>query len=844
MNRALRVAGLMSLVCPMLVVVAAGCGGGGSGNDVLPDVVIDVPGDAPGDLLADVPSLDARDPGTGEDVTAVDPGTDSPDVPASACTPACVNADGKYCDETAKACKSLSCTACTRSADCAGGGTCLDFVFDSGVKGSLCSKACTVDADCPEGFACAGDPKMCHPRAQCPATCAGSGALGDACSKDGVNAACGACGQNLTCIGSAPIATELCQYDRDCVAQGIDRSMHPDCVGGACGSSICASSCVSADCPEGYVKFQPSFAACWCVPAGKAVAGAACPVFNVNVDADSCAQALTCLGIQSKDTTDACTVDTDCSKNNYYGNPQCVAGHCGTSFCSPLCDADGACAIDYAPMDVSGTCYCIPLAVGNAGAGAACPIFNVNATADYCQSGLECLGIEAKTGGTACTQTSECSKNDFNGNPECKDGFCGTSFCAAKCDSHNRCSGAYSPIQVGTNCFCEPVTVGTSTAGQPCPFSTVHAAASACAADLTCLGIPPSDTTKACTTGTDCPASDFFGNGECAATLHCGGSFCAPYCDDHARCGAGFQPALVGMTCLCIPTVVGTSVAFAACPMGASNATASACAANLVCLGVSDSSRSALCAIDADCLQTNADCQDGLCGYSYCSPYCDDVGACATGTPFQLDTGTCLCAPAKALGASVFGDACPNLNVNLAAPACQDGLTCAGLWSVAQSAACTTAVDCPATLGVPWDCRQGHCGYSWCAVDCDAAGTCPTDDSAYLLASGGSCTCQKIAPGTVTAGQACAFEDVNLASGACATGLACIGLPAVRQSTACTTATDCAKADFRGTIDCVSGFCGSSFCAAPCATGGKCGTGFEPLTDADGKCWCQPVTAP
>ena len=66
----------------------------------------------------------------------------------------------------------------------------------------------------------------------------------------------------------------------------------------------------------------------------------------------------------------------------------------------------------------------------------------------------------------------------------------------------------------------------------------------------------------------------------------------------------------------------------------------------------------------------------------------------------------------------------------------------------------------------------------------------------------------------------------------------------MRQSTACTTATDCAKADFRGTIDCVSGFCGSSFCAAPCATGGKCGTGFEPLTDADGKCWCQPVTAP
>ena len=831
MNRALRLVGQLTLVVPALMVAASSCGGDSSGQDV-PSSVIDV--------LFDVPTSETRDPGPADHATTVDPGTDTSDVSPSACSPACVYMDGKYCDEAAKECKDQSCTPCLRDADCEGGMTCLDFAFDNGVKGSLCSKVCAADGDCPAGFTCGGDPKMCQPRAACPANC-GTGAIGDACLKDGVNAVCGACGQDLTCIGSAPIATTTCQIDRDCLAQGIARDRHPDCVDGKCGSSICAASCLSTACPEGFMKFQPNFAACWCVPAGKAGAGVACPVFNVNVDADSCAEFLTCLGIEAKDTTDACTVDADCSRNNYYGNPECVGGRCGTSFCSPGCKTDGTCEKDFAPMDVGGTCYCIPLAVGNGPAGAPCPIFNVHGTADYCPSGLACLGVEAKSDGTACTQDSGCPKAEFMGNPQCVDGFCGTSFCSSQCDDRGRCSGETQPIDVGGDCFCAPVEVGTTTAGQPCPFSGIHVAASACAAGLICLGIPPSDTTTACTTSIDCPANDFFGYGECAANGHCGGSTCSPYCDDMARCGAGFQPALVGATCLCISVAIGTSQAFEGCPVGKSNSTASPCAANLTCLGISDDNRSGLCAVDADCALTNGDCVDGLCGYSYCSPYCDDAGACAVGTPFQLGTGTCLCAPAETTGTAVFGEACPDLNVNLAAPACVDGLDCGGIWSFAGSATCTTVADCPTVPAVPWDCKLGHCGYSWCQKTCDDTGACPAGGTPFVFV-GGDCHCQNLAVGTSTAGQACVLGNVNVAANACAAGLACIGQAALPWlSITCTTSADCtAEAGFRGTADCVAGTCGSSFCAARCATGGTCDTGFEPLIDAGGLCWCQP----
>ena len=480
-------------------------------------------------------------------------------------------------------------------------------------------------------------------------------------------------------------------------------------------------------------------------------------------------------------------------------------------------------------------------------AGGACPIFNVHADADNCQSGMSCLGIEAASDGTACTKDEDCPKDEFMGNPQCVDGFCGTSFCAPRCDAKGRCTGAFAPIQVGdgeghTTCYCAPVEVGTSQAGDACPFGGLHAAASACAAELTCLGIPASVDTDTCTTAADCPAAQYFGNAECVDG-HCGASFCSPYCDDFARCTEGFYPADVGGTCLCIPTPVGTSTAHAACPIGDVNASADECAGNLLCLGIGGDSMTALCASDADCAFPNGDCVDGMCGYSYCAPYCDDAGACAVGTPIALDTGTCLCAPAQATGAAAFGDACTLGNVGLAADDCAADLDCSGVWSSAGTPACTTAADCPAAIAVPWECVQGHCGWAWCVQGCDATGACAAAGATPFAWVDGGCMCQEVGAGDVAAGQGCQFAMLNSDSGHCATGLACVAAgPAVVTEAGCATAADCPAADFRGLAGCDGDACYSTFCAAPCGTGNTCDTGFEPLHAGD-LCWCQPKVA-
>jgi hypothetical protein len=563
--------------------------------------------------------------------------------------------------------------------------------------------------------------------------------------KDGVNAACGTCNNDLTCIGTSPIAAATCEFDRECIAHGFARETRPDCVEGACGNAVCSVSCMTNPCPEGYAEVRASFASCWCLPVGTAAAGDACPIFNVNLEADSCGDSLTCLGIAAASTGAACTVDADCPITSYFGHPQCVEGFCGTSFCSPRCNESGRCEGAFMPMTVGGTCYCIPVLTGESEAGEPCPVFNVHPEADHCKPGLSCLGLQA------------------------------------------------------------------------------------------------TEESQACTIDADCPDSLFYRNGQCVDG-HCGSSFCTDYCDEHGRCPAGFVPADVG-TCLCIPVPVGTTQAFGGCPMGTVNPDADHCASELVCIGMLQEAMTALCASDDDCFGAGTACVEGVCGYAFCAPYCDNDGTCAQGDAFVLGTGTCLCGWAPDAGTSALGESCPFSNSHLDSSQCQAELLCTGLWASATSPECTLPVDCPAVPGHVADCKLGHCGYSGCVGMCDAAGACPGGSTPILDGNSGfQCRCEAGASGSVAAGGACAHANVNLDAGACSEGLACASLLILPWLSAeCVEATDCDAADYPGVRECVGGYCGSTYCAAACDGEGACESGMSPIRDSEDRCWCQPA---
>jgi hypothetical protein len=341
---------------------------------------------------------------------------------------------------------------------------------------------------------------------------------------------------------------------------------NPDCVGGGCGASFCAGPCNNGACPDGYDPTTVS-GACWCVPGtpvGGGVLGDPCPFTGgVNAAADNCGPGLDCLGIPPDPTGAPCTNDPDCLDDMAANwNPDCVGGGCGASFCSGLCN-NGACPDGYDPATVSGTCYCVPgTPVGGGVQGDPCPFTGgVNGEADTCGPNLACLGIPAGATQPACPGgDADClSSYPEYYNPDCVNGRCGVSFCSKPCGTGRTCDPGYNPQDIGTSgCYCIPTDpVGTSQAGDPCPFGSVNAAADYCADGLSCLGVYADAETPACTTDANCtegaePFAQPWHNPDCQGG-HCGLSFCSPLCNQGA-CPTGFAPIDVGGTCYCEPT--------------------------------------------------------------------------------------------------------------------------------------------------------------------------------------------------------------------------------------------------------------------------------------------------
>jgi len=184
--------------------------------------------------------------------------------------------------------------------------------------------------------------------------------------------------------------------------------------------------------------------------------------------------------------------------------------------------------------------------------------------------------------------------------------------------------------------------------------------------------------------------------------------------------------------------------------------------------------------------------------------------------------------------------------------------------------ACETAEDCsaqyapnPACVAASDD-GNTYCGVSFCAPNCDEAGSCDyveSDEFDFTATPlSGQCFCFPSPKGTQQPGEACAFGDINAEAGFCANGVACLGLDPARNPSpdACNDASDCSTADYFGNIECVEitepagKFCGSSFCSPKCDENDSCDfitdTPYNWVAGAvdDGQggtvCYCLPQT--
>jgi hypothetical protein len=618
------------------VLILASCGGGGGGAKD-PGATTDPGIDVPADVLAE-----GTDPGVVDTPVSPDKGSD-PGTPTT-CDPACTGS--QYCDLSDMTCKSIVCSPCTKSKQCGADATCTAQTFSDGSKASICSKACKADADCGGGFSCSN--LKCLPKVPCPApTCDGAGKAGDPCAKDGIHAECGSCDAGLTCAGQAISAK--CETAIDCVTGGLSPLINPVCqADGTCAYTYCTSKCAAdGTCPDGFGPVL-SLLSCFCEPVGTAKAGAACPIFNVNPDAEECGAKLTCLGIPADDQGDTCAKDEDCASEGFLAAGDCVEGRCGLSFCSPRCAA-GVCADGFAPIDVSGTCFCGPVPVGKAKPGEACKSGDVHPTADHCAGGSVCFAFGGGDTADDCAEDKDCPKSAYYGNPTCVNKKCATSFCSPYCDAKGECGDGFVPEKDSLGCFCIPHETGSSKAGDGCPFGDINPAADYCQKGLSCLAFTATETSDACTTEADCAPSLYLGKPACVKGK-CTSSFCSGACDDKGGCDIGFMPIEVGdaKTCYCAPKHVGTASEGEPCPIGKVNAEANGCKAELDCVGsFSDSDKPDKCTKAEDCpadYKGTKDCVDGECASTFCAARCDADKKCPTGFEPWGDPD-CFCAP-------------------------------------------------------------------------------------------------------------------------------------------------------------------------------------------------------
>lgn len=407
---------------------------------------------------------------------------------------------GYFCDQIT--CKCDSC-GCTTDTDCFPGRCCKDCVcIEKDCTSLECGPDPVCNISCGDCLDCNGesDPAMCNADGTCQQVCCPDcegkccgddgcggicqdncsedgrkcnqykcecmvpGRLGDPCPYGDVNKTSAPCGGDMICVGiPADGVVGICPGGSKDECTQLAPSRNPDCVDGNCGGSFCAIGCdANGNCTDGYVPMVFN-GICFCTLAdGYSDIGEPCPFEGIHENAFFCRAGLTCYGIRPDGQAGTCPGGDplECSQIRYTWNPECAAnGNCGASFCSDECDAQGNCQ-DYRfePMDIGGTCFCVPEDVGNAQAGDPCPFYDVNATSDNCAAGLACLGVAAdgNSGNCPSGDPAECTDFPASLNPDCVAGNCGFSFCSEECDSQGDCTSGYQPQIVGGTCYCVP----------------------------------------------------------------------------------------------------------------------------------------------------------------------------------------------------------------------------------------------------------------------------------------------------------------------------------------------------------------------------------------------------
>jgi hypothetical protein len=715
---------------------------------------------------------------------------------------------------------------------------------------SYCVGSCDGNGECPDGgqvYKTLSGKCYCIP--------AGTAAAGAPCPYQTVWAEAEECGPDLYCLGipaesdatEGQPATNECKTDDDCAFFYVGNNQ---CAGGYCGTSFCAARCnEEEDCEPGFYAIDAG-GTCYCAPQvlGTSGLGEVCPAQGLNKDAEPCQEDMWCLPLVPTEDAAMCEEASQCAASSYPGGQICEGGFCGSTFCIMKCDENEECPPEGEPYFENEVCYCLPSAIGDSGSGEACPVGNVNLTADDCKEDFSCFGLYSSLDTPECTTAKDCPDSYF-GTADCFLGHCGASSCGADCDEKGACPAGLLPFfLIGGGCYCTAPgeAPGPAKAGDPCKFFDTHSDAGNCAKGLTCFALEPSPLGDPCETAEDCPWESYAVNPECVGGF-CATSFCAALCDADGLCpdGAIPQPSEEG-ACYCVPVQTGETELSGACPFGDVHVDADFCQPGLFCLGIVPNEEEGIsCTKDEDCALepylANPQCVDGFCATSLCTALCDADGKCADGfEPEDIgEEGSqlCYCLPDYD-GTSKTGEACPFYNVSPGADFCEPDLECLGMPAYALSESCIFAKDCPAWYLGSAACINGKCGSSQCVPKCAEGLGCET--GIPWIVGEDECFCiPGLQAGTAKAGEGCPFFDVNKEAQACAAGLACYAIEPSFAGDECSKAADCAAEDYPGARQCIDGLCTSSFCAAPCSTEGKCDGAFEPTTEAD-LCVCAP----